>query len=65
MSGKKAWSSRSMSIDQSMSVWASHCLCLPFSYSVSSRSRGSSYSQLKTVSLVPSTNHCVVSTGSA
>src|SRR4051794_20779159 len=44
---------------------AFHCLFLPFSYNVSSLSRPSSYSQLKTVvTSFEGTRHWVCSTGS-
>src|SRR5438105_14331743 len=55
----------STSIDQSIRVWAFHCLSLPFSYRLSRRSRPSSYSRLKMVVEPEGTSHCVCSTGRA
>ena len=46
-----------------MRFWASHCLSLPFWYRLSSRSRPSSYSQVKRVSPASGTSHVSVGTG--
>jgi hypothetical protein len=55
----------SRSMDQSIRVWAFHCLSLPFSYRVRRRSRASSYSQLKMVVEPEGVSHLVCSIGSA
>src|ERR1700694_285825 len=62
-SGPPMGLSRSTGVDQSMRSRLFHCLFLPFSYRLSSLSRPSSYSHVKTVSPPPATCQRVCSTG--
>jgi hypothetical protein len=64
-SGSPSGRARSISWDQSMRVFASHCLSLPFWYSASSRARPSSYSQVKRATPAAGTSQVPCSAGVA